>query len=171
MLGDGTLFPLDAMPEWPSVERQVGKVVYIDLPTPPMGGKIWVLEKKGVFVLEPGPGTLRTIACTHAGSGAIDVLDGIPDDNGFFADEEMTDPSGRQADFATPDDYTAAIRSWHSRRGRRIYPANPVVMGSWMLDGGFIHGLTIRAEGGAASACAMASIVWMPYRARPKPPS
>jgi hypothetical protein len=159
------------------IERIVGAVTYIDIPAPPMGGKCWLLESKGLFVLEPGPGTLRTIACTHGGSGAIEVLDGIPDDNGFFADEAMLEPIGPlPSHYAAPRDYDDAVaqynsdlKAYHCRRGRPLYRANPVVMGSWMLDGGFHHGLTIRAQGGSTSACAIASIVWMPFRQRTKP--
>jgi hypothetical protein len=149
------------------IERVVGAVTYIDIPAPPMGGCCYLLEAKGLFVLHTGPGTLRTIACTHGGSGAIEVLDGIPDDNGFFPDEALTEPQA--IDFAAPSDYFDARNAYHSRRGRALYRANPVVMGSWMLDSGFIHGLTIRAQGGSTSACAIASIVWMPFRQRTKP--
>jgi hypothetical protein len=145
------------------IERTVGAVTYVDLPLPPQGGKCWLLESKGIFVLEPGPGTLRTIACTHAGAGAIEVLDGIPDENGFFPDEAMAEPVGNDLE---------ALKIWHARRGRCLYRANPVVMGSWLLDAGFIHGLTIRAQGGNLAATAIASIVWQQYKARVpiKPP-
>lgn len=142
--------------------------IWIDVPTPPMGGKAFLLEEKGIFVFEPGPGTLRTIACTHAGAGAIEVLDGIPNENGFFPDEDMAEPSTNALDYATPDDMTRAMAAWSTRRGRCLYRANPVVMGSWMLDAGFIHGLTIRAQGGNQAATAIASIVWMPFKARTK---
>ena len=119
-------------------------IVNIELPMPPMGGKIWLLESKGIFVLERGPGTLRTLACTHAGSGMLVAIDGVPDENGFFPE----------------------ISNTPAHNGRPIYRANPVVMGSWMLDGGFVHGLTIRAEGGNEASLAIASIVWAPVRGR-----
>ena len=54
--------------------------------------------------------------------------------------------------------------------GRQLYKANPPVMGSWMLDAGFQHGLTIRNIGGQDSAPAMASIVWVPFKAKAKAP-
>ena len=117
------------------------------LETPPLGGKCWLLEDKGIFVLEKCSGVLRTIACTHAGSGSLAVIDGIPDENGFFPDHEMK------------EDHP----NYHMRNGRPIYRATPVVMGSWMLDAGFFHGLTLLAKGGTDSACAIASIVWMPH--------
>ena len=132
---------------------------------PPMGGKAWLLAEKGLFVLEEGPGILRTIACTHAGAGNLEAIDGIPDANGFFAmGGEVPEP--QPIDFPTPGDYQAALIAWSRREGRPIYRANPIVMGSWMLDGGFIHGLTIRAAGGHASTSAIATVVWVPHRVR-----
>lgn len=136
------------------VRRVAGAATHIELPTPPLGGKCWVLKEKGVFVLERVPGVLRTIACTHAGSGTLEAIDGVPDDGGFFADESMAEP-GAGAD-------VGSMRAYGRRRGRPLYSANPVVMGSWMLDAGFLHGLTIIARGGHVSAFAIASIVWMP---------
>lgn len=122
-------------------------VVHVELPNPPMGGKIWLLETKGLFVLERGSGTLRTIACTHAGSGALMAYDGVPGESGFFDEPPpITDPA------------------YWIFNGRPIYRANPVVMGSWMCDGGFTHGLTVCASGGTDSACAVASIVWVAFR-------
>jgi hypothetical protein len=111
-----------------------------DLPLPPLGGKIWLLDRKGQFLLERGPGTLRTVACTAAGSGTLLILDGIPDENG---------------EIPTKDE------SW-----RQLLKANPVVMGSWMLDGGFTKGLTVRHYGGQDGVPGVASIVWLPYRGK-----
>lgn len=122
----------------------------ITLDTPPLGGKCWLLEDKGIFVLEQCAGVLRTIACTHAGSGSLAVYDGIPNENGFFPDHEM------------PEDHPDFLM----RNGRPIYRATPVVMGSWMLDAGFFHGLTFVVKGGTESTCAIASVVWMPFIAR-----
>jgi hypothetical protein len=157
--------------------RVVGPVTHIDLPTPPMGGKCWVLKSKGLFVLERGPGVLRTIACTHAGAGALEAIDGIPDENGFFPDQDMPEPN--VADFlhtfaydgagvATPmpGGYDVAAKAYACRQGRPLYSASPTVMGSWMLDAGFLHGLTIRAAGGHEAAFVIASIVWMPVPQR-----
>lgn len=132
------------------------KPIRINIDQPPMGGKAWLLENKGIFVLEECAGDLRTIACTHAGSGSLSVIDGIPDEHGFFPDHEMK------------SDHS----NWEMRNGRPIYRANPVVMGSWMLDAGFFHGLTIIASGGTDSASAIATIVWVPHKPRiitPKP--
>ena len=150
----------------------------IELPLPPIGGKCWLLDRKGLFVLEPGPGTLRTIACTHAGSGQMEVIDGIPDANGFFPDDGMTEPAPyTDAEFAALMDGTAgdaplARRDAHiaygRRNGRAFYKANPVAMGSWMLDAGFIHGLTVRVVGEHMGVNAFASIVWMPFRSAKK---
>ena len=116
------------------------------LAMPPLGGKCWLLEGKGQFLLERGPGTLRTIACTHAGSGTMLLFDGVPGEDGLFPQEQEPGPN---AD------------------GRLLYKANPAVMGSWMLDAGFQHGLTVRATGGQPGTPAIASIVWVPFRKAP----
>jgi hypothetical protein len=156
--------------------RVAGAVTYIDLPTPPIGGICWLLREKGLFVLERGPGVLRTIACTHAGSGALEAIDGVPDERGFFSDQDMADPNDMMANLAEsaaePDSDAlhmkrlARSKAYAQRRGRPLYSASPVVMGSWMLDAGFLHGLTIRAAAGHDSVCAIASIVWMPVPQR-----
>jgi hypothetical protein len=143
-----------------------GLVTHIDLPTPPLGGKCYLLKSKGIFVLERGPGVLRTIACTHAGAGALEAIDGVPDDGGFFPDQEMPDPTDRAADYPTPDRWVSACKAYACRHGRPLYSASPTVMGSWMLDAGFLHGLTIRAAGGHEAAFCIASIVWMPVPQR-----
>ena len=122
------------------------KPTRIILNTPTIGGKIWLLDRKGMFVLEEGPGMMYTIACTHAGSGSITAYDGIPNEEGFFPDEEIAD---------TDPDYATC-------NGRKIFNSNPAMMGSWMTNGGFMHGLTILAGGGMHESVAlMASIVWM----------
>lgn len=139
------------MPELMKYPLQREKIEIIDLrdmPMPPIGGKCFLLDRKGIFIFEGGPGTLRTIACTHAGSGSLIAYDGIPDENGDFPEVSESDPG------------------YDTRVGRPIYKANPTVMGSWMLDGGFYHGLTIKATGGHDRVLAMASVVWLPYRKR-----
>jgi hypothetical protein len=133
----------------PSAAEIARRPVEIDLPLPPIGGKCWLLENKGLFVLARGPGVLRTIACTHAGSGSLEAIDGVPSEDGYFPRPDA-DETAKQA---------------FARNGRILYRATPVIMGSWLLDAGFIHGLTIRAGGGHQSASAVASIVWMPVRA------
>lgn len=170
----------------------------IIVPAPPMGGKSFLLKEKGLFVLEVGPGTLRTIACTHAGAGALEVIDGVPDASGFFPGDELKQPqqpdgmaermAARQAlrerhrgvqpaendedatawreTEPTPEDLAYAKDPFWSRNGRPLYGAPAMVMGSWMMDGGFLHGLTIRAEAGHESTSAMATIVWAAFRQR-----
>ena len=130
----------------PSTEIEI-----IDLrgmPLPPIGGKCYLIDRKGIFIFEDTPGTLHTIACTHAGSGSMIAYDGVPDAKGDFPEVSEKDP-----------DYDTRI-------GRPICKANPIVMGSWMLDGGFYHGLTIKVLGGHDRVMPMASVVWIPYRKR-----
>lgn len=144
-----------------------GKVTEVDLATPPMGAKGWLLSEKGIFVLQRGPGTLRTLAITHAGSGNLEAIDGIPNDDGFFPAERDRQVMPERTDAEDDAAFLQRLKVFHTRNGRPFYRANPIVMGSWMLDAGFSHGLTIRAEGGHDSTSAIATIVWMPYRARP----
>lgn len=130
----------------PLRKLEVTRPGYVDvtgLAMPPLGGKCWLLEAKGQFLLERTAGTLRTIACTHAGSGTLLLYDGIPDDAGLFPDEGKDIPNAN---------------------GRLLFKANPAVMGSWMLDAGFQHGLTVRATGGQPGTPALASIVWVPFK-------
>lgn len=129
-------------------------VIRVIVPKPKMGGKCFLLNDKGLYVLEEGPGTFITAAVTHAGAGSLEIIDGIPDENGFFPDYQEPDPL---------DDDPEVIEEWGKRNGRAFYSATPVVMGSWMLNAGFHNGLTIRAEGGHGSVPAIASIVWMPF--------
>lgn len=117
----------------------------ISLPTPPIGGKAWVLSCKGVFVLEAGPGVLRTVACTHIGSGSISIHNGVPDEEGNFPYH---------------------VNDGEEYNGRPLFRANPVVMGSWMMDAGFVTGLTLRATGGSEHTSPVATIVWMPHGKR-----
>lgn len=134
------------------------KPEFIYTPQPPMGGKVYLVDRPGLFVLEVGPGTLITDACTHAGGGAMRILDGVPNDDGYF-------PALPQAiDFPTPSDYREAFGRRH---GRELLRKSPVVMGSWMLNGGFHHGLTIEVSGAHDGCVApVASIVWMPFRGK-----
>lgn len=135
------------------------QVIEIDLPQPKLGGKCFVLNGAGIYVLARGPGILRTIACTHAGSGSLQVHDGVPDAHGHFHDED--------GEF---------IRESEDRpgayNGRHLYRATPTVMGSWMLDGGFMFGLTVHIDAGGHGVSPVASIVWLPYverQAKPAP--
>ena len=136
-----------------SILETVGKITYVRLPTPSLGGKGWLLKGKGIFVLEEGPGMVITMACTHAGSGSIDIVDGVPDASGFYPEPLIKDVSA--------DGY------WQQPGIHKMLTMCPSVMGSWMLSAGFYHGLTIHAEGGTDSAAVIATIVWMP-EAKPK---
>jgi len=130
--------------------KPAGRAIHIEIPVPLLGGKAWLLKDKGVFVLERGPGSLGTLAITHAGSGALIAYDGVPDDGGWFPDEAMAE-----------DD----PKFW-ARRGRPLYFANPVVMGSWWINAGFQHGLTIVAAGGHQGSSAIATVVWQKVKER-----
>lgn len=111
---------------------------------PPIGGKAWVLDTKGIFVLETGPGTLRTVACTHIGSGQLSIHNGVPDEEGNFPPQPNSDDINEFP-------------------GRTLFRANPVVMGSWMMDAGFMNGLTVRCSGGSVHTAPVMTIVWLPF--------
>ena len=149
------------------------KPSHVDLPAPKMGAKIWLLETPGIWVLERCAGVIRTNACTHAGGGSTTIFDGIPTKEGHF-DKEKPLPDADLAEYirdicaAEPGTSERAARARvieSAYNGRPIFHANPSVMGSWMMDGGFYHGLTIVAPGGHELMVPYASIVWMP---RPK---
>lgn len=118
----------------------------IVLETPSIGGKAWVLQKAGLYILEEGEGTFRTCAMTHAGSGSLMVYDGLPDDNGFIQESEDGDISPH---------------------GRPLLWMPQAVMGSWMTDAGFLKGLTVYAPGGHEGMVPTATFVWMP-RGKPR---
>jgi hypothetical protein len=153
-----------------SFSNEERRPVDILVPMPPIGGKIWLLDRKGLFVLERCAGTLRTLAVTHAGSGALEAIDGVPDENGHFPDDHMPEPEAppQDADDSAIAEYIERRKAFDSRNGRPFYQAPSTVMNSWMLDGGFLHGLCIRALSGHSSVSATASIVWLPFRGKPK---
>lgn len=150
------------------------RVCRVEVAMPPLGGKCWVLAAKGIYILEEGPGTLRTIACTHAGSGGLIGYDGVPNEEGLFLARRITLPApvtmrGKSFDAGCEVDVPGEQAEedhifYPLRNGRDIYRATQAVMGSWMLDAGFHHGLTLRATGGHAPTAAFASVVWAPYR-------
>ena len=121
----------------------------IVLPEPKMGSKCFLIETKGVYILETGPGTLRSIACTHVGTGALTIHDGIPDDRGFFERDALLDPYSPK--------YLAA-------NGRRIFKMTPQIMGFFATDAGFQHGLTVVADGGAGGIPVFLSIAWVKFK-------
>ena|ERR1700693_3292141 len=139
----------------------MAKPVHIHIPQPIMGGKAWLLDQIGVFVLERGPGTLITVACTHAGAGSVKIIDGVPNDDGFFINPD--DVPAAQPDFGVGPD---VLEKWGKRNGREYYRPNPMVMGSWMMNAGFHNGLTVHVPGGHNSIAPVATIVWQPFRKR-----
>lgn len=124
----------------------------IILPDPPMGSKCFFIERKGIYVLEAGEGTLRSLACTHVGAGMFMVYDGVCDERGFFPDEgKLKDP------YAEP---------YWTANGRPLFGNTPQVMGFWAVDAGFIHGLTIKADGGIPGTPVFVSVSWLRYKSK-----
>lgn len=115
------------------------KVIRVKVKKPPIGGKCKVFKEPGIYVLEECPSVLRVIACTHAVAGGVAIYDGVPDDNGFFSNDESVD-----------EDY---------KNGRELWIAHPTLMGSWAIDGGTNYGLTIVIDGNN-SVSPFLTVVW-----------
>lgn len=130
----------------PEVVEKSG-VYYVNVDEPKMGGKIFLIEKKGIYVLESGEGVLRSLACTYVGSGMFKVYDGLPSESGHFDADRM-------------DSYTP---EYQKVNGRRMFTMSPQIIGFWGLDSGFKHGLTIIADGGGKDAPVFVSVVWMKH--------
>lgn len=133
------------------VDKKDYKLVTIELPKPKMGSKGWLLDRWGNFNLEQGPGVLRGIACTHTGSGTLEVVDGIPNEDGFYPDEEIVNKGSLHPDYNTAN-------------GRMVFKSPGSVMGMWTLNVGLYHGLTIHAYGGTDSAPPCITFIWEPYK-------
>lgn len=120
------------------------KPVKVNLPTPEMGNKIWLLQQKGVYILEEGPGMLAGISSTYAGGVTLEIYDGIPDADGFFPKPASTEGA---------------------YNGRSIWRSHPLYMGMNQLNGGFHHGLTVICDG---SVDPTVSITWAAVKSSPK---
>lgn len=57
-------------------QTQHAEATRIIVPRPPVGAKCEVFEKKGLYVLEEGPGNYLQTVCAHAGSGHVEIFDG-----------------------------------------------------------------------------------------------
>lgn len=138
------------------------RIVRVELQMPKIGGKIYLIQESGLYHLETGQGSLITMAVTHAGSGSLITYDGVPNELGRFDDEDM--PEFLSHEQGTPK----RNPEFDLRKGRPIYRATPCVMGSWMLNGAFFHGLTLDVDAGNHAVSPFVSIVWMPLRGTPK---
>ncbi len=133
--------------------RGDGQPVYrVKLPPAKMGSKVFLIEKKGVYVLEDGPAILRSLACTYVGTGSLVVRDGTPSDNGYF-DVDKCDPYSPE---------------YALTNGRKVYAAAPVCIGFWGLDCALVHGLTVEAAGGTKDGSVLVTVCWMEQKIQPK---
>jgi len=48
------------------------------------------------------------------------------------------------------------------RNGRAFYRSTGAVMGSWQMDAGLQHGLSVYAIGGSDTTTIIATLVWLP---------
>lgn len=114
------------------------RITKIEIPAPSMGSKGWLLDEFGIFELEKGTvGVLRGVCCTHTGTGALEIVDGFVDELGHYPDEEL------RKQHLNP--------KYFNCNGRTIFKSPGSVMGMWPLNIGFIHGLTVHANGGHSS--------------------
>jgi len=120
--------------------------VRVKLADPPIGGKSFLIRQKGVFVLEEGPGMLQICNITHGGAGEMSIYDGVPGETGHFPDEMMAE----------------SHEKFGQHNGRAFSQFSPVYMGAWMMNAGFVHGLTVIMEG--SDVPAFATLVWTPFK-------
>lgn len=123
----------------------MNKEVYqVDLPDPPIGNKIFLAERHGIYVLEKKACAFRALANTRQGNGSIFVYDGIPDENGHFA--------------------PGTIKHDIIKNGRKVFNASPPILGMWMFDGGLHYGCTLVLEGSYANPglAPCVTITWAP---------
>lgn len=109
----------------------------IDLPLPPIGNKIFCAQEVGMYVLERGACTIRSVVNTRIGNGALSFYDALPDDKGQL-----------------PFD------------AKLIFTSCPAILGCNMLDGGLHHGLTmvLHSSGGPTSCAPCTTVTWFPER-------
>lgn len=109
----------------------------IDLPLPPIGNKIFCAQEIGMYILEKGACTVRSIVNTRIGNGGLSFYDAVPD------------ASGRLPDGA-----------------KLIFNSSPPILGCNMLDGGLHHGLTmiLHSSGGANNLPPCTTVTWFPER-------
>jgi hypothetical protein len=136
--------------------RDTVRAQHIYVPDPPIGNKVVCLRERGIFVLERGPAIWRGMCCTHAGSGGVIVVDGVPDAEGFFPEP----PKVISTDITDPAELQKAMSEAWGYNGREIYYAHPACMGMWMLDAGVMHGLTIISFGEVAQSAPVITATW-----------
>lgn len=124
--------------------REYSGVHYVRVKQPVMGCKSFLIEKKGIYVLEEGEGVLRSLAVTYIGSGGFKVFDGLPSASGHDVGQTNIALDTRYRDVS----------------GRRMFFMSPQIIGFWGLDAGFKNGLTIVADGGSASTPVLVTVVW-----------
>lgn len=136
---------------------------FLSIAKPPIGNKCFLVKERGMFVLESGPGSIRAMACTHAGSGGIVIYDGIPDKNGMFEDHPPEELFKVDL-YASEEERAKALLSWsQNKNGKEIYYAHPAVLGMWQIDGGCQHGITLISSGELSNAPPIITVVWQSW--------
>jgi len=112
-------------------------VYNIELPLPPIGNKIFCAQEIGMYILERGPCTIRSVINTRIGNGALSFYDAVPDESGHM-------PANAKV----------------------VLTSSPPILGCNMLDGGLHNGLTmvLHASGGANNLSPCTTVTWFPDR-------
>lgn len=113
----------------------------VDLPLPPIGNKIFCAQEIGIYVLEKGACTVRSIVNTRIGNGALSFYDALPDSNGRLPDH-----------------------------AKLVFSSSPPILGCNMLDGGLHNGLTmiLHGSGGPTNNPPCTTVTWFPERKQTK---
>ena len=128
-----------------------GLPVYeVETPEPRMGAKSFLVETKGIYILERGPAVLRSLSCSYMGTGGFSVRDGVPTAGGHF-DADRLDPFSKEYMLAN---------------GRRMFIMSPQIIGFWGLDAGIHHGLTVVANGGQKGGPVLVTVCWIKLKER-----
>ncbi len=143
--------PLVAPAEEPLVVvEQRNGVNFVQVKTPFMGCNSFLIESKGIYVLEHGEGVLRSLAVTYVGTGALHVYDGVPD-----------------KELLSSNKLSVLDTRFPVVEGRKIITMSPQIVGFWGLDAGFKRGLTVVASGGQAASPVLVSVMWVKHKAAP----
>jgi hypothetical protein len=109
----------------------------LEIQQPKLGNKICCIEQHGTYVLERGACSLRGMANTRIGNGAISIYDCLPEEDGRI-------PSN----------------------AKLIFNACPPILGMYMFDGGCDLGLTVvlHGSGGMNNLPPCITFTWAAYR-------
>ena len=122
---------LDHFTEQVGVNARGFPVYRVRMPFPPFANKGYMVERKGLYILEESPGMLVAVACMHFGEGQVRVMDARIQENMVIA-----------------------------AGARPLYTATTQTMCLWMLGAGFDQGLLVEALGTDRGQPVFMSLSW-----------